>query len=100
MGQLAQEYNAEVCLTESPWLVNNKTALDFPKPGECLYGEPDMERLMKRNDLAADQLKWIWLNWHNSVGPRLKENYQISIRYQNKAANNNGKRAKMVEAPK
>ncbi|RZB40799.1 angiotensin-converting enzyme-like, partial [Asbolus verrucosus] len=89
LGKLAQEYNSEVCLIGAPTCIN-RTAPNFPKTGDCLYGEPDLERIMKRTDLAPDQLKWIWLNWHNAVGPKLKDLFRLAIDYQNEAAKNNG----------
>lgn len=90
LGKLAQEFNDEVCLTGFPKGINKKTS-DFPKSGDCLYGEPQLERIMKRTDLEPEQLKWIWMNWHNSVGPRLKKLFHLAVDYQNDAAKNNGK---------
>ncbi|EFA06546.2 angiotensin-converting enzyme [Tribolium castaneum] len=89
LGKMAQEFNDQVCLTGHPAKVN-RTAPDFPKSGDCLYGEPDLERVMKRTDLDPEQLKWIWTNWHDSVGPRLKDKFRLAVEYQNAAAKNNG----------
>jgi hypothetical protein len=89
LGKLAQEYNSETCLVGNPARIN-RSAPNFPKSGDCLYGEPDLERLMKRTDLAPEQLSWIWLNWHDSVGPRIKDVFSVAVEYQNDAAKNNG----------
>ncbi|KAK4884900.1 hypothetical protein RN001_001171 [Aquatica leii] len=96
MGKLAQTYNDELCFTndDTKTLQNinkhDQNILKVIYPGRCLYGEPDLERLMKRNDLTAKQLKWIWTTWHNFVGPKVKELYPLSIKIQNLAARNNG----------
>ncbi|XP_063904994.1 angiotensin-converting enzyme-like [Zophobas morio] len=89
LGKLSEEYNSEVCLEGRPVKVN-ESAPNFPEEGDCLYGEPDLERIMKRNDLDPEQLKWIWLNWHDSVGPRVKVPFRVAVEYQNLAARSNG----------
>ena len=95
LGKLSEEYNSEVCLEGRPVKVN-ESAPNFPEEGDCLYGEPDLERIMKRNDLDPEQLKWIWLNWHDSVGPRVKVPFRVAVEYQNLAARSNGRNLTII----
>lgn len=96
MAILQGTYNSEICLNQSD--VKQLELLSQPgqntswysKLATCIYGEPDLEWLMKRNDLNPDQKKWVWKTWHNFVGPELKKFYPISISMQNAAARNNG----------
>ncbi|KAF5290987.1 hypothetical protein FQA39_LY14518 [Lamprigera yunnana] len=96
MGKMAQSYNSEICINSS--LVEslheiseaNDDILKSISPGKCLYGEPDLERLMKRNDLNSNQRKWIWTLWHDYMGPKIKEFYPLAIEIQNTAAQNKG----------
>lgn len=89
LGKLAQEYNSEVCFIGAPNV--NITSEGVPKAGDCLFGEPDLERLMTRNDLDPEELKWIWTTWHNAIGLRVKKPFEEAVWYQNQAARKNGK---------
>lgn len=96
MEKLSIEYNTELCL--------NKKGILEPKTSEnsdlvtdyCVHGEPDLERAMKNITLPPDERKWIWLNWHNSIGPRLKDLYRNSVLFQNIAAQSNGKKIYLI----
>ncbi|XP_044746288.1 angiotensin-converting enzyme-like [Coccinella septempunctata] len=98
MGELAEAYGAEICLPSTENFVdfysrlfaNVSVQLTLPQPGDCLSGEPDLEILMKRQDLNADQLRWIWHLWHNSVGPRVKKPFLEVVDVLNRAARANG----------
>lgn len=100
MEVMADAYNSEVCLTNEDTMhfralaAPNQKLKDFPQTGSCLHGEPDLERLMKRNDLNPDQLRWIWCLWHDFVGPQIKNVYSSLVKVENLAANNNGKKKK------
>ncbi|GLV39683.1 Angiotensin converting enzyme [Carabus blaptoides fortunei] len=52
----------------------------------CLQGEPDLEDLMSRDDLTADQLSWLWKSWHNAAGPRVKAYYPDLVKILNQGA--------------
>lgn len=98
---MAQTYNSEICLPDTdPGPLQSLSYFDqntttYPSPGECLRGEPDLERLMKRSDLNVDQLKWTWKSWHNFVGPPMKEQFLNLVEVENNVARNNGKRELM-----
>lgn len=87
-SELAQEYNTPIILTEE--VPSEFTNIPL-KYGDCVYGEPDLERLMKNSTFTAEELKWLWTIWHNSVGPRLKYLFTTVVQYENEAAKNNGK---------
>lgn len=93
---MAEEYNSEICLPEknpTPLEILKSTNQDtsfYPRPGDCLRGEPHLERLIQNVDLNPEQKEWIWTIWHNFVGPKIKKFYPKSIAIQNKAARNNG----------
>lgn len=91
---MGREYNEPICLSTSELvyleeMMKNKNST-WPMKN-CLHGEPDLERLMKRTDLTADELKWTWKLWHDYMGPRIKEPFRSSVFYQNIAAKSNGK---------
>ncbi|KAK5648668.1 hypothetical protein RI129_003560 [Pyrocoelia pectoralis] len=92
MGRLAQNYNSEICFnkSESDAINEHLNMSKLINPERCLYGEPDLEWLMKRTDLNSEQLKWIWMTWHNFVGPKIRKLYPIAVKLQNIAAQNNG----------
>lgn len=93
---MSQIYNSEICLPNtSPGPLQSlsdseQNFTSYPSPGDCLRGEPDLERLMKRSDLNVDQLKWIWRTWHNFVGPPIKPQFLKLVQIENIAARNNG----------
>lgn len=99
MGELTRAYNSEICFSQSDanefyalgdeYQILNQSII---YQDHCVYGEPDLERLMKRKDLNPSQLKWVWLTWHNFVGPRIKTYYPSLVDIENTAANNNGKK--------
>lgn len=95
MGKLAQIYNSEICFTKNDTDVLHKVSSDnelskIIYPGQCMYGEPDLERLIKRTDLNPDQLEWIWKIWYNFVGPKIKDYYPFAVQVQNIASRKNG----------
>lgn len=89
-------YNAEICLpTSEPTPLQSlsyreQNTSTYPIAGDCLRGEPDLERLMKRNDLNVDQLLWVWRSWHNYVGPPMKNHFLTLVQVENAAAQSNG----------
>lgn len=96
MEQMSEAYNSEICLNYTIpailnlWKTNEQNFSDYQLANTCLHGEPDLERLMKRDDLNANQLKWIWNFWHNFVGPQIKYIYPTFVQLQNEAARSNG----------
>ncbi|XP_058464729.1 angiotensin-converting enzyme-like [Malaya genurostris] len=68
----------------------------------CLFGEPDMERIMSRetiplfkdkmNCMMNDQhiLSWAWQSWRLAVGPPVKESYHSLIQVMNVGARRSG----------
>lgn len=98
IGQLGQVYSSAICLPDSePGPLQSLSYYDqnitmYPLPGECLSGEPDLERLVKRSDLNVDQLKWAWKTWHNFVGPPMRKPFLSLITLENLAAQLNGKK--------
>nr|XP_022902835.1 angiotensin-converting enzyme-like protein Ace3 [Onthophagus taurus] len=96
MSNLSRIYNSAVCLpTDQPGSLQSlaypyQNISDYPTPGQCLRGEPDLERLIKRTDLNPDQLKWIWRSWHDFVGPSMKNEFSDFNRLENLAAKMNG----------
>lgn len=88
MEQMSNIYNKELCLYQN----NNTTTikLNLNETKVCLRIEPDLERLMKRNDLHPNELKLIWFNWHDYVGPQMKDIYEKFVELQNEAARANG----------
>ncbi|XP_031327356.1 angiotensin-converting enzyme-like [Photinus pyralis] len=86
MGRLAQNYNSEICFNRS----DSEMLRALNISGQCVYGEPDLEWLIKRTDLSAEQLKWIWTTWHNFVGPKIGSLYPVAVKLQNMAAQGNG----------
>ncbi|GJQ76087.1 hypothetical protein Trydic_g1839 [Trypoxylus dichotomus] len=95
VGKMAQTYNSEICLPNTyPGPLQSLSYSDqntstYPLPGDCLRGEPDLERLMKRPDLNVDQLRWTWKTWHNFVGPPMKKYFLNMVQIENRAARNN-----------
>lgn len=94
MGDMSRAYNSKVCLTDEEILYLQEIE-NSNETEPCIHGEPDLERLMKRTDLTAGQLRWVWTKWHDFVGPRIKELYRSSVFYQNLAAQSNGKQQKL-----
>ncbi|XP_045461573.1 angiotensin-converting enzyme-like [Harmonia axyridis] len=98
MGALAESYGSDICLplTEdfmefySMLFPNISMQLTLPKPGDCVSGEPDLETMMKRQDLNPEQLRWIWTLWHDSVGPKVKKPFFRAVDILNEAARANG----------
>lgn len=90
---MAREYNEPICLSENEifYLQEMLRGNSTTQMKRCLHGEPDLERIMKKTNLSADQLKWIWKLWHNFMGPKVKDAYRSSVFYQNIAAQSNGK---------
>lgn len=94
---MAEEYNEPICLASNAMLYfqemmqNLNATATTESMKNCLHGEPDLERIMKRTDLTGDQLKWIWKLWHDFIGPRIKDAFRSSVFYQNIAAQSNGK---------
>lgn len=88
MEKMSNAYNSPICLPSDSLLTledkENKNSTI------CVHGEPHLERLMKRRDLNSAQLRWIWITWHNHVGPKIKDLFRTSVFYQNLAAQNNG----------
>lgn len=89
---MAREYNEAICLSqdEMAYLQEIRNVSSTTQTKSCLHGEPDLERLMKRTNLSAGQLKWVWKLWHDFMGPRIKEAFRSSVFYQNIAAQSNG----------
>ena len=96
MGKLARVYNTKLCFPETKpnplklLALPHQNTTDYPRPGQCLHGEPDFERLMKRPDMNVEQLKWIWKTWHDFVGPPIKEEFVKLVEVENSAARENG----------
>lgn len=99
MGTMAEVYGREICLPLNEGFLefyttlfpNISIQLTLPRPGDCICGEPDLDILMKRQDLNANQLRWIWTLWHNKVGPKVKNPFLKVVDLLNKAARANGK---------
>lgn len=93
IGKMGRDYNEPICLTTNELFyyqeILNENSTLFMK--RCLHGEPDLERMMKRSDLTATQLKWIWKLWHDFMGPKIKDSFRSAVFYQNIAAQSNGK---------
>ncbi|KAL3280443.1 hypothetical protein HHI36_023984 [Cryptolaemus montrouzieri] len=98
MGELSRIYSEKICLphiTDFEKSYNNifsGVSTDVPKPGDCVLGEPDLENLMKNRNLNAEQLKFIWRLWHDSIGPKIKTSFLSVVHLQNEAARRNGYR--------
>lgn len=87
MERMSNIYNSELCLNDTLLM---KLNLQNVSNDHCLRIEPDLERLMKRTDLKAYELKLIWSHWHNYVGPKMKGIYERFVELQNDAARANG----------
>ncbi|XP_017774736.1 PREDICTED: angiotensin-converting enzyme-like [Nicrophorus vespilloides] len=96
LNEMRSTYGVEICFPENqPTTMHELSSptqniSDYPKPGQCLNGEPDLEWLMKRIDLNPDQLKWIWESWHNAVAKDMRAVYPKVVSIQNFVARANG----------
>ncbi|CAH0552075.1 unnamed protein product [Brassicogethes aeneus] len=90
MRTLLEEYQDPVCLPQTSPLKNQDMSDDFPKPGQCVNGEPDLEIFMRNTNHSVEELKYIWTLWHNFVGPRIKNDFYMGVMLQNIAAKKNG----------
>lgn len=89
---MGRDYNEPICLSANDLLYFQEMQSENSSllTKNCQHGEPDLERMMKRSDLTADQLKWIWKLWHDFMGPKIKNTFHLSVFYQNLAAQSNG----------
>ncbi|XP_055595947.1 angiotensin-converting enzyme-like [Uranotaenia lowii] len=74
----------------------------FAKSNKCLYGEPDLEEVMKTGMIqqltdaktcSTNQeaiLSWAWQSWRLAVGPPIKESYQMLMNLMNLGAQRAG----------
>lgn len=90
MGKMSNAYNLPICLPSDSLSTLEETTTENKNSTICVHGEPHLERLIKRRDLSSAQLRWIWITWHNHVGPKIKDLFRASVFYQNLAAQSNG----------
>lgn len=87
MGEMANAYNSPICPNEEEFEELTKF-LPLDK-GVCLYGEPDLENLMKKN-FSPGILEEIWTFWHNNIGPKVRQFFPGAVSLQNYASRLNG----------
>lgn len=90
MGKTLESYQQPVCFPKELPFENNELPEDFPKPGQCVNGEPDLERFMRNTSHNPEHLKFIWKIWHDNAGYRVKDDYYIGVLLQNSVAKKSG----------
>lgn len=81
-------------------IYNNARICPFEKPNCNLAVEgytldPEIELLMA-SSTDFEEMKWVWEQWHEVSGKKMKDDYETYVNYMNQAAKANGSRSDIL----